>query len=271
MPKILNTRSIYYNDCNLIAQPTHVDLKSRTDIPMALNRIFVSPMAAVVGKTFIEEATDIGLSVGIHRFCDIATQIEMVKCSTHDFKNTYVSIGLNDWDRVHLLRDYTYNWIIDCANGYMSKQILEVISKLKSKASIRNLVIGNIHSKEGIEIYNSLLNEPFKVYFRVGIACGCFIPEETVQTISGNKKIKDVEIGDKVKTHTGEYCNVINKFTYIKNEELMKINDITCTKNHEFYVVHKSNKNKVNENNIHQFATWISAEKLTSDYFLIEM
>lgn len=172
MPTILNTKSIYYNDCNLIAQPTHLDLKSRADIPMSLDRIFASPMSAVVGKSFIKEATYIGLSVGIHRFCDIATQIEMVKCSTHDNKNTYVSIGLNDWDRVHLLRDYTYNWIIDCANGYMSKQILEVISKLKSEASIRNLIIGNIHSKEGIEIYNSLLKEQFKVYFRVGIPCG---------------------------------------------------------------------------------------------------
>jgi len=29
MPKILETKSIYYNDCNLIAQPVHEDIKTR--------------------------------------------------------------------------------------------------------------------------------------------------------------------------------------------------------------------------------------------------
>lgn len=172
MPKILSTRSVYYNDCNLIAQPVHDSLKSRSDVPRELNKIFVSPMSAIVGNTFTEEATDIGLNVGIHRFCDANKQIEMVKSAPHDYNNTYVSIGLNDWDRVSLLRDYTSNWIIDCANGYLFNQILPVIRRLKSEASIRDLVIGNIHSKEGIEIYKELADEHFRVYFRVGIACG---------------------------------------------------------------------------------------------------
>jgi len=132
----------------------------------------VSPMAAIVGETFTKEATALGLSVGIHRFCDVASQIKIIKSATEYYKNTYASIGLNDWDRVSLLKDYTSNWIIDCANGYLFNQILPVIERLKAEASIRNLMIGNIHSREGIEIYKSLSEEMFRVYFRVGIACG---------------------------------------------------------------------------------------------------
>jgi GMP reductase len=172
MPKILQTKSIYYNDCNLIAQPAHENLKSRSDIPKDLRRIFVSPMSAVVGKTFVKEATSLGLSVGIHRFCDANSQIETFKSTSHDYSNSYVSIGLNDWDRVSLLKDYSSNWIIDCANGYLSTQIKSVIERLKKEANIHKLVIGNIHSKEGIEIYEELGEEIYDVYFRVGIACG---------------------------------------------------------------------------------------------------
>jgi len=172
MPRILSTKSIYYNDVNLIAQPAHSAIKSRSDIPKDYRRIFVSPMSAVVGETFVKAATDLGVSVGVHRFCDIQKQISLVKASSHDYINTYASIGLNDWDRVSLLKDYVANWIIDCANGYLHQQISAVIDRLKSETHIRRLVIGNIHSKEGIEIYSKYRNEPFDLLFRVGIAGG---------------------------------------------------------------------------------------------------
>jgi hypothetical protein len=50
MAKILKDKSIYYNDVNLIAQRCKV--KSRSDIPKELNRIIVSPMQSIIGKTF---------------------------------------------------------------------------------------------------------------------------------------------------------------------------------------------------------------------------
>ena len=49
------TKSIYYNDVNLIAQPA--EISSRKDVPIELYRIIVSPMAAVVGQTSAKEAT----------------------------------------------------------------------------------------------------------------------------------------------------------------------------------------------------------------------
>jgi len=170
MPKILNTKSIYYNDCNLIAQPAHDSIKSRSDIPKSLHRIFVSPMDAVVGEKFAEVASELGLSVCVHRFCDIQKQLSIIKKTKWD--TSYASIGLNDFDRVYFLRDYIHNWIIDCANGYLHPQIKSVIDDLEKNAYIKNLVIGNIHSKEGIEIYRKYEDKPFNILFRVGIAGG---------------------------------------------------------------------------------------------------
>ena len=54
MATILKTKSIYYNDVNLIAQPSAVN--SRSEVPRELNRIIVSPMEAVIGETFAKEA-----------------------------------------------------------------------------------------------------------------------------------------------------------------------------------------------------------------------
>ena len=75
MAQILKTKSIYYNDVNLVAQPCKV--KSRKDIPVELNRFIVSPMEAIVGKTFALKANQLGLTVCLHRFCSIDEQVEL--------------------------------------------------------------------------------------------------------------------------------------------------------------------------------------------------
>jgi len=116
MAEILKTKSIYYNDVNLVAQPCKV--KSRKDIPVELNRIIVSPMEAIVGKTFALKANELGLTVCLHRFCSIEEQVELYN-SLPNSRNVFVSIGLNDWDRVDALSEAgATSWLIDMANGY---------------------------------------------------------------------------------------------------------------------------------------------------------
>ena len=39
----------------------------------------------------------------------------------------------------------------------------------------------------------------------------------------------------------------------------------------EFYVIKKKDKDLVNENNIHDFAIWISAEELDDNYMIIKL
>ena len=102
MAKILATKSIYYNDVNLIAQSAKIE--SRKDVPLELDRIIVSPMSAVVGQTFAIEATKLGLSVCQHKFCDIDNAVLNYSIVPNK-KNLFVSIGLNDWERARELAE----------------------------------------------------------------------------------------------------------------------------------------------------------------------
>ena len=171
MAQILKSKSIYYNDVNLVAQPCKV--KSRKDIPVELNRIIVSPMEAIVGKTFASRANQLGLTLCLHRFCSIEEQINLYDTLTNK-KNVFVSIGLNDWERVEALAEMgATSWLIDMANGYMTKEINECVSKLSDLTRIDNLMMGNVHSERGFQMLaNVALDKSFSKYVRVGIAGG---------------------------------------------------------------------------------------------------
>ena len=171
MAKILKSKSIYYNDVNLIAQPCKV--RSRRDIPVELNRIIVSPMEAIVGKTFALKANELGLTVCLHRFCSIAEQVELYN-SLPNKDNVFVSIGLNDWDRVDALAEIgATSWLIDMANGYMTKEIDECAINLSERARIQHLMMGNVHSEYGFQLLaNVAYDKSFKRFVRVGIAGG---------------------------------------------------------------------------------------------------
>ena len=171
MAQVLKTKSIYYNDVNLVAQPCKV--KSRKDIPVELNRIIVSPMEAIVGKTFALKANELGLTVCLHRFCSISEQVELYN-SLPNKDNVFVSIGLNDWDRVDALAEIgATSWLIDMANGYMSKEIDECVINLSERARIQDLMMGNVHSEYGFQMLaNVAYDKSFKRFVRVGIAGG---------------------------------------------------------------------------------------------------
>jgi len=169
MAKILDTKSIYYNDVNLIARPAKVE--SRSHVPKELHRIVVSPMHAVVGQTFANKATELGLTVCQHKFCDIDNAV-INYVSVPNRKNLFVSIGLNDWDRAReLAEEGATNWLIDCANGYLP-QIYDVISKLISRHKVTRLMIGNIMTKEGVYLYKDFVREVPEFLIRTGIAGG---------------------------------------------------------------------------------------------------
>ena len=169
MARILKTKSIYYNDINLIAQPAKVE--SRTQVPRELNRIIVSPMHAVVGQTFSKKATDLGLTVCQHKFCDIDNAVLNYSVVPNK-QNLFVSIGLNDWERAReLAEEGATNWLIDCANGYLP-QIREVIFRLINSHKIDRLMVGNIMSHDGVSLYKDFVKHIPEILIRVGIAGG---------------------------------------------------------------------------------------------------
>ena len=177
---LLNSRSIYYDDVNLVAQPTEV--KSRKEIPQELERIIVSPMQSIVGLIFACRAVTLGLSVCLHRFdSTIEERLELIKRVFANLKgaNTqeriWVSVGLKDTEHIEKILDLgVQNIIVDVANGYMS-EVLEVAAQMYNKSGkrIKKLMLGNIHSNSILQDYQTLSDYfGIPVYFRCGIASG---------------------------------------------------------------------------------------------------
>lgn len=188
MPKFTNKKSIYYNDVNLLARPTAIDESnplgalSRKNIPVELNRVYVSPMQAIVGMEFAQKANELGLGLCLHRFPHNGLQRNWgfpdgqarIFQSLQDTSNVFVSVGLNDFDRVRWLADVgVTNWLIDMANGYMHKAIGESVRRISQMAKIDKLMVGNVHTAHGVfNLVNELSFLDCPLFIRVGIAGG---------------------------------------------------------------------------------------------------
>lgn len=85
----------------------------------------------------------------------------------------------------------------------------------------------------------------------------CFKADTIVETINGAEKIRSIKVGDLVKTHTGEFCPVVNTFKHrIKDNSPLiwvktNFSTIKCTPEHPFLTLRD---NKIN---------WIEASRLT--------
>ena len=159
-----------------------------------------------------------------------------------------------------------YYILLDMANGHMEKQ-LELGKKLKDKFG-PNIVLmgGNIANPKTYLLYEKAGFD----FCRVGIGGGCFIPGQKVILEGDNEKpIEDICIGDMVKTHDGTYKKVVDTHEYDRDEDLYEINNIKCTGNHEFYVINIEDEGFVSENNIGDYAFWVSAEDLDPDKHLL--
>jgi GMP reductase len=177
---MLNSKSIYYDDVNLIAQST--EIKSRKDIPEDLGRIIVSPMQSIVGLIFACRALTLGLSVCLHRFdSTIEERLELIRGVFANAKGSntqeriWVSVGLKDVEHIEKILDLgVQNILLDVANGYMS-EVLEVAAQIynKSGKQIKKMMLGNIHSNSILPDYQTLSNYfGIPIYFRCGIASG---------------------------------------------------------------------------------------------------
>lgn len=178
--EILKTRSIYYDNVNLIAHPTQ--LKSRQDVPEEKWRIMVSPMQSIIGQIFANKALELGLSVCLHRFDSTIEQrlklINDVFTNMRDpnmAKKVWVSVGMKDLDIIDsILAPGVENIIIDVANGYLAsiRDFAKDICQ-NSGNKIKKIMLGNIHSYTVLPKYSILQEEiGIPIYYRCGIASG---------------------------------------------------------------------------------------------------
>jgi len=166
---------------------------------------------------------------------------------------------------IPMFKGYPMRALIDVANGHMQR-LFDAAKKAKSIWG-NNLILmgGNIANEETYELYA----ESGFDYVRIGIGGGCFVGNTNI-TLSDNTKkyIKDVQVGDKVKTINGNY-DVVGKKEE-KTNTLVKINDsVTCTPNHKFLVINKDDIEKVNENNIGEYSYYVEAKKLDKNKQLL--
>ena len=196
-----------------------------------------------------------------------------------DIKNLVSEIGGNnfavstgtssaDFDRLsHILNENTeVKFIcIDVANGY-SEHFGDFVSKVRDKYKYHTIIAGNVVTAD---MTQELILRGADI-IKIGIGPGCFAPGQKVKTNNGLKNIEDINKGDKVLTHTGDYKTVINTFRFDDKKSIINVNGIKATHNHEFYVLHKKHKEIVTGNNIHQYAEWIEAKDLTKDYLLLK-
>lgn len=297
-----------YDDIQII--PTYSEVESRRDCNLSTrftrNYTLSSPVVSAPMDTVTEKDMANAMSfyggIGIvHRFMSIDAQVYQVveiqkalySVSKADFSNTNQEYTKSS---LEVIKDILNNqlipvataigatgdykeraWslaqaganilLIDVAHGN-TKQVRDAIKWCKENLpGTVDVIAGNVATYEGARN----IAEWGADAIRVGIGNGCFTPDMLVKTTDGLKRIVDVSIGDSVYTHTGEIHQVINKFEYNKNEEIVVVNDIESTSNHEFYVIHQSVADIVNEDNIHQYAEWIPAGELTNEYFLIEL
>jgi len=177
MPTILSTKSVGYQQVNLIAQPQS-RIASRSDIPKALHRIIVAPMDSVVGKEFAIIASKLGLSLCLHRFESVESQLDIYNSlETQDLNKAWIAVGLNDWDRVSSILNVVKDphLLVEVANGYL-QDVVTFTKALSEKGC--EVMVGNVHSAAGIQLYQDA--EIPNCHIRVGIGGGSVCKTSTV-------------------------------------------------------------------------------------------
>lgn len=290
-------KSLTYDDILLVPRYSEITSREMVKLKTRVSKRYgilipyvASCMDTVCDKEMAKSLMSLGGVGCIHRFMSIEEQCKQIEEVSEHKKECVEEWGImfDDWhteiadipvmaaigvmpedvERAkELVKSGANVILIDVAHGH-HLNVKNMVEKLKSELPNHvDIIGGNIATtKAAIDLCDWGVDG-----LRVGIGGGCFTPNMEVKTKNGNKKIKDIELGDEVYTHTGELKPVINKFEYEDYEEIYDIDGIEATPNHKFYVVHKSKESLVDENNIHEYAEWVSAEDLSDEYFLIEL
>ena len=275
--------ALTYDDIQIVPQYSEVENRTDCDISTRFTKNYNIKIPYVSAP--MDTVTGVHMAIGmmknggvgcVHRFMSIDEQVETVNqiVGSRGFFNMgvdypiCVSIGVKDYEeRLSKVVEAGANVIlIDVAHGN-TKLVKETIKYIKENYSV-DVIAGNVATKEGARN----LCEWGADAVRVGIGSGCFTPNMLVKTDNGLKKISDIELGDMVYTHKGVLKEVIDVLTFYKDEEIIIINDIETTKNHEYFVIDKSDIDKINnDGDIIKYGLWLESELLTNDYLLVEV
>lgn len=268
-----------YDEINLIPKYSVVSSRSECDTSVQFGKyVFKNPVVPANMESVIDEDLAIKLAKNgyfyiMHRFG--VDNLEFVKRMKEVGLVSSISIGVNQ-DSYELIdslvqSDLIPDYItIDIAHGHCKKmkKMLKYIKEGRWKNEMKDcfIIAGNVSSIEATVDLDKWGADAIKV----GIGPGCFTPDSKIITKTGLKKIKDINIGDFVLTHTKKYKKVLNIHKYDNKDTMLKINNLPlCTPNHEFYVINKEDKYLINEKNINNYAYWIEASNLDKSKHLL--
>lgn len=191
---------------------------------------------------------------------------------TKEFNTISISVGIGDeWcyliNRLSVENLRVDYFTVDVALSY-NDNIIPIVQTIKKKFPSSYLIVGNGSDPSWIIWLERMGVNCAKV--GIGVSKACFDGNTLISTIDGMIPIKDIQIGDKVLTHTSTYQSVIDKMTKY-DTDLFDVNGHICTANHKFYVVKIQDVDKITDDNIHEYAIWIEASKLNNDYLLVEI
>lgn len=230
--------------------------------------LFTAPMDTVVNNKNFEKFENEMIHAILPRTEDLTLRV------SYSLKGRWAAYSLTEFEKVFCDEknkltptNKDIKALIDVANGHMIK-IIELARAAKNIYGDEIILMaGNIANPNTYEEYARVGIQ----FCRVGIGGGCFIGNTKI-TLSDNskKEIKDIKIGDTVKTINGCF-NVIGTKKE-KTNNLVKINNsITCTQNHKFLVINKEDKERINDSNINDFAYYVEAEMLDKNkHFLVK-
>jgi len=267
-------QALTYDDVLLV--PQYSDIRSRKEVKIdnSLDKrthlglpIISSPMDTVTESDMSNAMCDAGGLGIIHRYNTIKEQCDLVRqCG---WTGAAVGVTGDYLTRAHNLFEVGVNVLcIDVAHGH---HILmkDAITAIKEElGDMVHIMAGNVATLQG---FNDL-SDWGADSIRCNIGGGCFTAGTLIRTTQGDKPIEQVMVGDEVYTHTGNVHPVIDTLSFDRNEEIVIINGIETTTNHEFYVVNRSDLNLITDENIEDYAYWIEAERLDkSEHMLVEI
>lgn len=272
--------ALTFDDVLLV--PAFSSITSRSEVDLRLNLGPTIQLSLPVISSPMDTVTEVDMAVAmstagglgiIHRYNSIEQQAKLVwESKNKGAKFVGAAIGSTGdfYERAcELIKCGVDILCVDVAHGHHQnvKEALELLNKHSKRASF-HLMAGNVATGKGFQD----LSDWGADSVRANVGAGCFVPGTLVNTESGLKKIEDIKVGDKVFSHTGKLQPVVDTLTFDRDEEIVSVNGIDCTKNHEFYILDKENANRVNEDNIHLFARWVHAEELDMEkHLLIEL
>jgi IMP dehydrogenase len=270
--------ALSYDDVLLVPHYSDIESRSQVDLKSVLGvnlefqtPIIASPMDTVSGFEMAMKLSKLGGVAIIHRYNLIQEQADIVRSVKREGERVGAAVGsTGDYmDRVTALYNAGVDFIcIDVAHGH-HLNVYNAIRNIRDHyGPSLHIMAGNVATAEAFEALQTWGADSI----RVGIGGGCFLPDTQVITSSGIKNIQDVKIGSQVLTHDGTFKPVIDTLRFDRDEEIISVNNIKCTKNHEFYVVQKEVSHLVNEDNIHKYAKWVEAWELDKEkHLLIEI